>query len=169
MSTEPSEIRIHRSRGKLTALAIMSWVFAVIGVAMFLSDRDLVGLLVAGFFGLIGLVLTREARKSEPALILNATGISDTRSHLELSWQEVTSVDKFSYWINFNRQSFLRFEVSDYEAVVARIPARWQQRIGRVSRKFGAKRFYIALNMLEKKPDEIVDAAERFRREFHDK
>jgi hypothetical protein len=155
-------VQIHRSKGKLALLVAVGFGFAMIGLMIFLTDSDWIGLLTMVFFGLCGAVGIREFRKSEPAIEMDERGIRDSRSHLEVSWLEITKIDLFSYMINFNRQSFLRFEVTDYDSVASRVPHRWQRRIANLSRRFGARRFYLPLNMLDRKPKEIFELAERF-------
>jgi hypothetical protein len=147
---------VHASRPKLLVMTLGSAVTAVLFLVVGLTGEPLV-LIAIPILGLVVMAGVRALGRREAALIIDESGMEDTRAGIRLNWDEVESMRLWSSWRLIMRRSLL-VKVRDLEAIEDRMRAGVHRRLARASRRMGFQTLEISLNMLSMGYRKIIEA-----------
>jgi hypothetical protein len=118
---EPS-LTVMARRGKQAWLVVASAVFVALGTWMIVTGPALlvvIGVVCVATFALFGVLGVRQMLQSGPALVVDASGITDRSSATPGGFVPWTEITGFGIWQS-NGQKVVTVGVADPEAVLAR-------------------------------------------------
>lgn len=125
-----------------------------------MSGEPLV-LLGAPILGAAAIAGARALSRKGPALILDDTGIEDTRPGIRLAWDEIDSIRVWRSFRILMPQRALLVRVRDLDEMEERMAPGLHRRLARASRRAGFRTLAISLNMLSMGHKQIIEAVRR--------